>query len=258
MWPFSSSSSSSAASNVEAGSSSTASSSFSSDTSSSSPSQQQQQQSYSSIDPSQQQQHASQSPTSPQASSSSYSDPALYAPTAAQLLASPSFNPNNINPLASISQSEIEYLDLYDNTSGVQGNVVPNRGFGDGLTYGTGTVYLSGLAFGGLIGMREGLFRPIGVDNPTFRLRLNTVLNAVTRRGTSLGNNGGCLALMYNLAELGISTARGVADPFSSVGAAGLTGVLFRSTAGIRPALISGAVFAGAGAAWQGVKQAIS
>ncbi|KAK0544355.1 Mitochondrial import inner membrane translocase subunit tim23 [Tilletia horrida] len=237
MWPFSSSSASTSAQPVPS--------------SSTGPEQPQ-------LEPVQPQQQPYPGSIPSSASATPLADPALYAPTAAQLLSSPTFNPNNINPLASLSQNEIEYLDLLDNVGPVQGNVVPNRGFGDGLTYGTGTVYLSGLAFGGLIGMREGLFRPIGVDNPTFRLRLNTVLNAVTRRGTSLGNNGGCLALMYNLAELGISSARGsVSDPFSSVGAAGLTGVIFRSTAGVRQALVSGAVFAGAGAAWQGVKQAI-
>ncbi|CAD6887925.1 unnamed protein product [Tilletia controversa] len=249
MWPFSSSSSASAPAGSDSSSSSSSSSSYaipsSSTTSPASYTQQQQQQ--------QEQIH----PQQPQPQQIA-SDPALYAPTAAQLLATPAFNPNNINPLASLTQNEIEYLDLFDQTGPVQGNVVPNRGFGDGLTYGTGTAYLSGLGFGGLIGMREGLFRPIGVESPTFRLRLNTVLNAVTRRGTSLGNNGGCLALMYNLAELGISTARGsVSDPFSGIGAAGLTGMIFRSTAGLRQAAISGAVFAGAGAAWQGVKHAI-
>ncbi|KAE8211526.1 hypothetical protein CF327_g4711 [Tilletia walkeri] len=244
MWPFSSSSSASAPGLTSTGTSSSSTTiPASSTTATTSTSHQQQQEQ---IHPQQPQ---------PQQIAS---DPALYAPTAAQLLATPAFNPNNINPLASLTQNEIEYLDLFDQTGPVQGNVVPNRGFGDGLTYGTGTVYLSGLAAGGLIGMREGLFRPIGVESPTFRLRLNTVLNAVTRRGTSLGNNGGCLALMYNLAELGISTARGsVSDPFSSVGAAALTGMVFRSTAGVRQAIISGAVFAGAGAAWQGVKQAI-
>ncbi|KAK0536773.1 Mitochondrial import inner membrane translocase subunit tim23 [Tilletia horrida] len=251
MWPFSSSSSTSGASSAT--SSPEASTSYGS-------AQQPLPQSQQSPQQPQLQAQAPLASSSASGSGSSFAaaDPALYAPTAAQLLASPAFNPNNINPLASLTQNEIEYLDLLDNAGPVQGNVVPNRGFGDGLTYGTGTVYLSGLALGGLFGMREGLFRPIGVDNPTFRLRLNAVLNAVTRRGTSLGNNGGCLALMYNLAELGISTARGsVSDPFSSIGAAGLTGVLFRSTAGVRQAIISGAVFAGAGAAWQGVKQAV-
>lgn len=40
--------------------------------------------------------------------------------------------------------------------------------------------------------MKEGLSRPLG-PNPSFRLRLNSVLNSCTRRGSFTGNSLGVL-----------------------------------------------------------------
>lgn len=51
--------------------------------------------------------------------------------------------------------------------------------------------FLPGLGVGGLWGLREGAARPLAVSNA--RLRLNSVLNGVTRRGTFLGNSAGVL-----------------------------------------------------------------
>ena len=48
-----------------------------------------------------------------------------------------------------------------------------------------------GLALGGVWGLREGARRPLAVSNA--RLRINSILNSVTRRGTFIGNSAGCL-----------------------------------------------------------------
>ena len=48
-----------------------------------------------------------------------------------------------------------------------------------------------GLAVGGLWGLREGSKRPIAASNA--RLRVNAILNSVTRRGTFIGNSAGVL-----------------------------------------------------------------
>lgn len=47
----------------------------------------------------------------------------------------------------------------------------------------------AGLAIGGAWGVREGASRPLAVSNT--RLRINSVLNSVTRRGTFIGNSAG-------------------------------------------------------------------
>jgi hypothetical protein len=48
-----------------------------------------------------------------------------------------------------------------------------------------------GLGVGGIWGLREGVRRPLAVSNA--RLRINSVLNSVTRRGTFIGNSAGVL-----------------------------------------------------------------
>lgn len=53
------------------------------------------------------------------------------------------------------------------------------------------TLLFQGLALGGVWGVREGARRPLAVSNT--RLRINSVLNSVTRRGTFIGNSAGVL-----------------------------------------------------------------
>jgi mitochondrial import inner membrane translocase subunit TIM23 len=49
---------------------------------------------------------------------------------------------------------------------------------------------------GGILGFAEGLNRvPAGAPP---KIRLNAILNGVTRRGPFLGNSAGVVALMYN------------------------------------------------------------
>jgi hypothetical protein len=49
-----------------------------------------------------------------------------------------------------------------------------------------------GLILGGAWGFKEGFSRPLG-NNTSFKLRLNSVLNGCTRRGTFVGNSLGVL-----------------------------------------------------------------
>jgi import inner membrane translocase subunit TIM23 len=51
--------------------------------------------------------------------------------------------------------------------------------------------FFEGLAIGGAWGVREGARRPLAVSNT--RLRINSILNSVTRRGTFIGNSAGVL-----------------------------------------------------------------
>ena len=104
-----------------------------------------------------------------------------------------------------------------------------------------------GLALGGAWGFREGAGRPLAVSNA--RLRINSILNSVTRRGTFLGNSAGVLgmihpinisfcfllsahstALGYNGINSTIDAVRGKHDAFGSMVAGALTGALFKST----------------------------
>lgn len=113
---------------------------------------------------------------------------------------------------------------------------------------------LAGLGVGGLWGFREGAFRPLAVSNT--RLRINSILNSVTRRGTFIGNSAGVLggriaafttflhpaftdyqnrypppkALTYNGINSSLDAWRGKHDAWGSMAAGGMTGALFKST----------------------------
>lgn len=82
------------------------------------------------------------------------------------------------------------------------------------------------------------------------KLRLNSVLNSVTRRGPFLGNSAGVIAMVYNGINSTIGYYRGRHDSANSIVAGALSGMLFKSTRGVRPMMISGGLVAGAAGVW--------
>lgn len=109
--------------------------------------------------------------------------------------------------------------------------LTPSRNWTDDLCYGTGTTYLAGLTLGGAYGMVEGV-RKSRQGPQNFKVRLNTTLNTITRRGPGLGNAVGVLAMTYNGATALIDYSRGKHDIFNSVAGGALAGAIFKSTAG--------------------------
>ncbi|KAG0314067.1 Mitochondrial import inner membrane translocase subunit tim23 [Dissophora globulifera] len=160
-----------------------------------------------------------------------------------------SYDPTRLHPLAGLGGG-LDYLNLDDDPGvlpGTQGGILPSRSWSDDLTYGTGLTYITGLSAGGAYGFYEGLRSS---PSPAFKIRLNTVLNSMTRRGPFIGNSAGVLALMYNGISGGITKARGTYDPLNSIAAGALTGALFKSTAGLRAAGSAGGVCAVAAGIW--------
>lgn len=158
--------------------------------------------------------------------------PAQEAPTAAGLLRNTALDPARLHPFADI-KDDLEYLDIEeDKPNTIEGarTALPSRGWSDDLCYGTGTTYLGGLVVGGLLGLREGMTRPLGIESPTFRLRMNAVLNQVSRRGTFIGNSAGVIALTYNIFDATLDAVRGKHDIYGSVASGALSGALFRCT----------------------------
>lgn len=159
-------------------------------------------------------------------------------------------DPSQLHPLAGLDRDNLEYLTLEDSVlSDLPGgqSVLPSRGFTDDLCYGTGVTYLSGLTVGGAWGLQEGLRRSA---HQAPKLRLNSVLNAVTRRGPYLGNSAGVVAITYNCFNSLIGTWRGKHDAANSVAAGALSGMMFKSTRGLRPMLISGGLVASVAGVW--------
>ncbi|KAF9447517.1 Tim17-domain-containing protein [Macrolepiota fuliginosa MF-IS2] len=179
-----------------------------------------------------------------------------HAPTANDLLMA-AYDPAKLHPLAGLGD-KLDYLLLDDDKTNDlpgAGTAIPSRGWSDDLCYGTGTMYLSGLALGGLWGLREGARRPLAVSNT--RLRINSVLNSVTRRGTFIGNSAGVMALVYNAINSSIDAARGKHDTLGSMTAGAVTGALFKSTAGVKPMIVAATVVSGMAGVWSVVKKSV-
>lgn len=91
---------------------------------------------------------------------------------------------------------------------------------------------ITGAAFGTLNGLRTGLkeTRDMGWTKP----RNVQILNMVTRQGASWANTLGSVALLYSVFGVAIEKARGAEDDINTVAAGTLTGMLFKSTGGLR------------------------
>ena len=158
---------------------------------------------------------------------------------------------SSLHPLAGINQQTLDYLTLDESAlSDLPGSrsALPSRGWSDDLCYGTGTTYLTALTMGGTWGLIEGLNKTPPSAPP--RLRLNGVLNGLTRRGPFLGNSAGVVAMVYNGINSTIGYYRGQHDSANSIVAGALAGMLFKSTRGIRPMMISGGIVASMAGAW--------
>ncbi|KAK9369375.1 Tim17/Tim22/Tim23/Pmp24 family-domain-containing protein [Lipomyces kononenkoae] len=172
------------------------------------------------------------------------------SPELPSFLSSEAFDISKLHPLAGLDKG-LEALDLEDDAlSDLPGSkgFLPSRGWSDDLCYGSGTMYMGGLALGGAYGLAEGL-RQSPASTPA-KLRLNSVLNAVTRRGPYLGNSAGILAISYNIFNGLFDVYRSYHDGYNSIGAGAITGILFRSTKGIRQMAISGALMGTAAGVW--------
>ncbi|KDR67976.1 hypothetical protein GALMADRAFT_257502 [Galerina marginata CBS 339.88] len=179
-----------------------------------------------------------------------------HAVTSSDLLMA-AYDPARLHPLAELGD-KLDYLLLDDDKTTElpgAGTAIPSRGWSDDLCYGTGTMYLSGLALGGTWGFREGARRPLAVSNS--RLRINSILNSVTRRGTFIGNSAGVMALIYNGVNSSIDAMRGKHDTLGSMAAGALTGAIFKSTAGIKPAIAAAAVGTSMAGIWSYVKKSV-
>ncbi|KAH6664938.1 Tim17/Tim22/Tim23/Pmp24 family-domain-containing protein [Halenospora varia] len=166
-------------------------------------------------------------------------------------------DPSQLHPLAGLNQQTLDYLSLEDSAlSDLPGSqsALPSRGWSDDLCYGTGVTYLTALTVGGAWGLQEGLRR--SAAQPP-KLRLNSVLNAVTRRGPFLGNSAGVIAMVYNGFNSFIGHMRGKHDSANSIAAGALSGMIFKSTRGVRPMMISGGIVATVAGAWAVTRKAL-
>ncbi|KAK8792021.1 hypothetical protein WA158_005398 [Blastocystis sp. Blastoise] len=117
--------------------------------------------------------------------------------------------------------------------------------------------YLSGLTFGGIYGLYEGLKTN---KSKYFKIRVNTVLNKMTLRGPSIGNAAGILALLYGSSIWAIDKGCdqvGVHknDIVGPLAAGFTTGAFFKCTAGFKSSILSGIIGIGAVLALKGIQE---
>ena len=193
---------------------------------------------------------SSSSPSSPPFEATAF-DPASAQDVSSFLDTAALPDPSRLHPLAGLNQDTLDYLTLDESAlSDLPGSqsALPSRGWSDDLCYGTGVTYLSALTIGGTWGMIEGIRRSPASAPP--KLKLNSVLNSMTRRGPFLGNSAGVIAMVYNGINSTIGYYRGRHDSVNSIVAGALSGMLFKSTKGVRPMMISGGLVASAAGAW--------
>mmetsp|Transcript_7723 Transcript_7723/g.18140 ORF Transcript_7723/g.18140 Transcript_7723/m.18140 type:complete len:202 (-) Transcript_7723:156-761(-) len=111
------------------------------------------------------------------------------------------------------------------------------RSWGERLTFHIGSAYLAGLTTGGSYGLVEGLRTSQGERR---RIRINSVLNSMGRRGPGWGNSLGCVAMMCSILESAAYNIRDTDDLLNPVGAGCLTGVIYKITSGPRVAMSAG------------------
>jgi import inner membrane translocase subunit TIM23 len=133
---------------------------------------------------------------------------------------------------------------------------IPMRTGWDKVNYGTGIAYLTGtyllmigLGYGGVYGTIRGLQT---APNKFLKVRWNSILNQTTRYGPWAANSLGIMSISIIKLAMGwaifdnlYEEIRETNDYYNHVAAAFTSGALFKSTAGLKPALLAGSILSG-------------
>lgn len=159
------------------------------------------------------------------------------------------FSTKTLSPLSKLRSNQVEYIYTNDNpATKPSAGFFPSRSWSDDMMYGSGALYMGGLASGTLWGIIQG-----SGSQPTMKLRVNSILNAVSRRAPMMSNSMGMLGLIYNMINSAAYSQIQNEVPVS-LASGFLTGFIFRSTKGLRTATMAGVMTTCAVGAWQGFK----
>ncbi|SPP85551.1 mitochondrial import inner membrane translocase subunit Tim23 [Drosophila guanche] len=104
-----------------------------------------------------------------------------------------------------------------------------------------GTSVMIGGGIGGLAGVYNG-FKATNALNQTGKLRRTQLLNHIMKQGSGTANSLGTLAVLYSACGVLLQYARGEDDHVNTIIAGSATGLLYKSTAGLRRCALGGAV----------------
>jgi import inner membrane translocase subunit TIM23 len=106
-----------------------------------------------------------------------------------------------------------------------------------------------GAGVGGVTGFLNGLkdTRAAQLAGPVRRTQM---LNYITKKGASSAQTLGVIALMYSICGVVLCKTRGAEDELNTLAASTLTGLAYKSTAGLKRCLRGGAIGFGLGAVY--------
>lgn len=138
--------------------------------------------------------------------------------------------------VAGLDDDTADYLD-YDKAG---------RPFIEQINGSCGAAYLTGVVGGGAFGAVQGFRRS---PSTKMKIRMNSLLNGASARGSKAGNALGCIALLYKAFEYFADTVEVdnyiKYDQVTPILASAATGALYKSTAGPKAMVLAGALGAG-------------
>lgn len=108
---------------------------------------------------------------------------------------------------------------------------------------------MTGAFLGGMSGLYTGL-KETAIAGHQGSIRRTQILNFITKRGAASANALGVVALMYSGFGVILSLLRGTDDEVNTLTAGTLTGLLYKSSAGLRKTAVGGAVGCGLATAY--------
>ncbi|XP_053618200.1 mitochondrial import inner membrane translocase subunit Tim23 [Plodia interpunctella] len=104
-----------------------------------------------------------------------------------------------------------------------------------------GMSFMSGSGIGGISGLYKGL-RATTLAGQVGKVRRTQVINYVMKQGTTTGCTLGIIASFYSCIALGVTWVRDKEDTANTFIAAATTGIIYKSTAGLRSMGLGAAV----------------
>ncbi|CAH2057126.1 unnamed protein product, partial [Iphiclides podalirius] len=104
-----------------------------------------------------------------------------------------------------------------------------------------GMSFMTGSGLGGMAGLYKGL-RATTLAGQTGKVRRTQVVNYIMKQGTTTGCTLGIIASFYSCIALGVTWLRDKEDTANTFIAAATTGVIYKSTAGLRSIGLGAAV----------------
>ncbi|CAB3249645.1 unnamed protein product [Arctia plantaginis] len=104
-----------------------------------------------------------------------------------------------------------------------------------------GMSFMTGSGLGGMTGLYKGL-RATTLAGQTGKVRRTQIINYVMKQGTNTGCTLGIIASFYSCIALGVTWLRDKEDTGNTFIAAATTGIIYKSTAGLRSMALGGAV----------------